>query len=485
VIAATSSGTAVGPGGGCGLIGPRIGAYRTAMRKLWWFALVSSAAACGEVKSTVDAPAAIDAPIDVAVAIDGPEVDAAIDAAIDAPIDAPIDAAQVCTPNAVTCAGSTLSTCNATGTAATTTTCAFGCFNANRCADLAPSNNLAARLDLATNAQPLTLTGTAIIDTSAGTVTNGGGAGIAVTSTTLPGTPVEIFAISVKSLSAANITVRGTRALAILSDGDVTITGTVSLSADGPTAGPGSITTGTSACLGGNGTDGGNDISGDGGGGFGSAGGTGGAAGVTPGGRAGAVDGSATLVPLRGGCRGGQIRNMAGGGGGAIQISARGRITVGAGAFIAANGGGGSGGLATGVFCLLGTPCWVGAGGGSGGGILLEAAALTVAPTGGLVANGGSGHMGTSPPSQASNGLLSESASPPFVAPSCTNCGAGGGGASVLRAAGNGGSVAMSEGAGGGGGFGRIRINLAAGSSFDPAPPIVSPTPTIAAVATR
>ena len=57
-------------------------------------------------------------------------------------------------------------------------------------------------------------------------------------------------------------------------------------------------------------------------------------------------------------------------------------------------------------------------------GLLLVSATvltLTVAATGGLVANGGSGHMGTSPPSQASNGLLSESASPPFVAPNCTN----------------------------------------------------------------
>lgn len=462
------------------------------MRKPWWIVLALTVAACGEVKPAIDAMG-IDAPIDSMVIsdgpVDGPDIDAPTDAPTDAPIDAaidaPIDAAQVCTPNAVTCTGSTLSTCNATGTAATTSTCSFGCATATRCADLAPSNGLAARLDLAAGAQPLVLTGNAVIDTTNGTVTNGSGAGIAVTSAIIPGSPVEIFAISVRSLSAANVRVTGTRALAILSDGDVSITGVFAVSADGPTPGPGSISTGTATCIGGNGVDGGNDISGDGGGGFGSTGGTGGTANTTAGGRAGALAGDATLVPLRGGCRGGQLRNQGGGGGGALQISARGRITVGAGAFIAANGGGGSGGLPTGILCLLGSPCWVGAGGGSGGGILLEAATISVSSTGGLVANGGSGHMGTTPPSTASNGLLSESASPPFVAPNCTSCGAGGGGGSLLRAAGNGGGVMSGEAAGGGGGVGRIRINLAAGSSFDPGPPIVSPAPVVAAASTR
>lgn len=88
---------------------------------------------------------------------------------------------------------------------------------------------------------------------------------------------------------------------------------------------------------------------------------------ASQGGAASAADGNATLVPLRGGCEGGDgadgwiggSNGTGSGGGGAVQISARGTLTV-AGT-ITAGGGGGEPGDGD-----------EDSGGGSGGAILLE-----------------------------------------------------------------------------------------------------------------
>jgi hypothetical protein len=188
---------------------------------------------------------------------------------------------------------------------------------------------------------------------------------------------------------------------------------------------------GTAACAGTVGShDGANSASGGGGGGFGTAGARGGRGGSLDYGLGGAADGNPEIEPLRGGCPGaGSTAFAAGGsGGGAIQLSTRGAVRLADGAFLSANGGGASGGPSDPLLCstVPDGPCFAGSGGGSGGGLLIESAALVLEGRSGLVANGGSGHMGTSPASAASDGLLSEQPSPAFVPCAGTPCPRGG-----------------------------------------------------------
>jgi hypothetical protein len=137
-------------------------------------------------------------------------------------------------------------------------------------------------------------------------------------------------------------------------------------------------------------TDGGDsesDDDGGGGGGYGSAGGWGGDGGGQST-RAGVVNGNDLLSPLRSGCDGGNAESLLrddynGLGGGALQISARGMLSVGG--EINAGGEGGDGGAGD-------HPG--GHGGGSGGAIFLEAWMLSL--SGAVCANGGSGGEGRS-----------------------------------------------------------------------------------------
>ncbi|MBX7102104.1 MAG: hypothetical protein K1X89_30595, partial [Myxococcaceae bacterium] len=117
-----------------------------------------------------------------------------------------------------------------------------------------------------------------------------------------------------------------------------------------------------------------------GGGGFGTAGAPG-----NGGPPAGVVNGTPALVPLRGGCPGGSVDKggVGGQGGGALQLSAAGNLTVGG--FIAAPGGPGEGGPSG--------PHGAGAGG-SGGGLVLDGLLVIVAAPERVTANGGSGGQG-------------------------------------------------------------------------------------------
>src|SRR5690606_9943143 len=85
------------------------------------------------------------------------------------------------------------------------------------------------------------------------------------------------FVVKVKSLTTGgNVTVTGTRALAIVSAGDVSIGHVVSVSAKLSSAGPGAVSN-EAACRGGNAAAGNSEgRAGGGGGGFGTAGGQGG-----------------------------------------------------------------------------------------------------------------------------------------------------------------------------------------------------------------
>jgi hypothetical protein len=235
-------------------------------------------------------------------------------------------------------------------------------------------------------------------------------------------------AIGVRGLTVSTgntLNVIGSRPLWIAVDGNVQIAGTVSASASGAVPGAGgNLTCGTSTGGTAQGNQGSNG-SGGGGGGFGTAGGNGGVAGGFAIGAGGVTRGNATLTPLVGGCPGGSgggYTCSVGAGGGALQISASGSLTVTG--VVQSNGGVGANGCGNDAG---------GAGGGSGGAILIEATTVTAAAAT-LKANGGGGGE-----SQGGGNL-------------------GGAGSTSAAAAGARGSDGGASGAGaGGGGYGRVR----------------------------
>lgn len=441
------------------------------MRELVASVCLAALTACGSVDTEQ-----VDAPPDP---IDAPVTDAA-----------PIDAPACPIGTTAMCAGAELITCDGQGNITGTEACLLGC-NATerRCNKLAPSNNLAAFYDEAEGATDLILVGAATIDTDSGTITDTGGARTPLTSTVTAGLPVGVFVIKVRSFTTGGlVTVQGTRALAIVSAGAVTIGHRLSVSARADINGPGALAIDAN-CRGGNaGAANANGHAGGGGGGFGTAGGRGGTGGspTVQGGAAGGIAGVGELIPLRGGCPGGRsgpqpASYAAGGGGGAIQISSGTSIDIGAGGFVAANGGGGRG-PSNPIFCIIDTPCGIGEGAGSGGAILLEAPSITVAATGGVVANGGGGSCGVT--GSGSAGLFSAMPAPGQTCAGDT--GSGGDGAAGATAAQPGGNGLNDDpvGGGGGGGLGRIRVNLPLGTTFTPAG-VVSGASSAGALAVR
>ncbi|MEW5741558.1 MAG: hypothetical protein AB1938_21755 [Myxococcota bacterium] len=178
------------------------------------------------------------------------------------------------------------------------------------------------------------------------------------------------------------------------------------------------------------------------------------------------TNGSATGIFLRGGCQGGRGGGAAPGdgglGGGALQLTVSGLLTVGDGGVLTVSGAGGLGGSGD---------TSGGGGGGSGGTLLLEANRVNLVNCA-LTANGGGGGQGGKGPVGApvagGNGEDGRTAS--ATAANGGNIGgtAGGtgGAGAVLSASGSGGSNGGgSEGGGGGGaGVGLIRINVTGGT---------------------
>lgn len=262
------------------------------------------------------------------------------------------------------------------------------------------------------------------------------------------GQPVLLFRID--TLTVNNnvvVTVEGSRPVIFAVTGNATISNGGALIVR---AGAGHPTCGN----GGNGTASGGCESGGGGGGFGSPGARGGACGGQSG-DAGVANGGETLVPLRGGCRGGNVTptNTPGGaGGGAVQLTVAGTLTVngrigapgrgGAGAPSGDNGGGGAG---------------------SGGGVLLEADVLQLQGNARITANGGGGGEGSR--GQSGNPGQDGRTMDEAVAAGGINGSASGGngGAGAVRMTGAVSGSAGTSGAGaggGGGGVGRIRFNV-------------------------
>ncbi len=385
-----------------------------------------------------------------------------IDAAADAPPECPIGTTAFCSSNA-------LVTCDGSGQVLGTETCVLGCNTTEtRCMKVDPSNSFASFFDEAAGSTDLVLSGATTIDTDAGTIVDQSG-----TRTPLTSQPGAVLVIKVKSFTTGGIiTVQGTRALVILSGGDVVIDHDINVNGRGEINGPGAIVN-NAACRGGTpAASNANGGAGGGGGGFGTAGGSGGTGGspVIAAGTAGAIAGNAELIPLRGGCPGGSssyatANHFPGGAGGAVQIVSGTSIALGAGAAILANGAGAKG-PSNQIFCLVDNPCGNGHGGGAGGGVLLEAPVVTMDATAGIFANGGGGKCGVF--GSAQSGQRSTSAA------SGQTCGAdtgsGGNGAATGIAAQNGANGLNDDpvGGGGGGGMGRIRVNLPLGTTFTP-----------------
>ena len=260
----------------------------------------------------------------------------------------------------------------------------------------------------------------------------------------------EVCVCRVGDLSLQSLTVTGARALAILADGKVTITGAIHVGGAVGLAGPGAaypqnpMVAATPSTGGSYSTNGG---------------GTG----------AANAYGSEAIVPLQGGMSGQSTScgGLPGGGGGAIQITAAESIEV-LGS-INAGGGGGDGGHGS---------CCPGLGGGSGGAILLEAPSVVV--TGVLAANGGGGGSGADNSGihgDGQSGSASTAAAPGGYSSDGDGCllygytsGGNGGEGSSLTSSGASGQWSDSVSGcfdyacvgygGGGGGAGRIRINV-------------------------
>ena len=392
--------------------------------------------------------------------------------------------ANQCTPSSTSCSGSTLTVCDGLGQIDSTSTCPLGCHTSGtRCNDVDPSNGLATYLDMTPSGGDITLPSGSTIDTDTGQVRDDTNALVSVDSydVAAPTDGVAVRVLRVKSLSMGDVAVNGATALAIVSDGDITITGKLDVGGIHSLPGPGAY-----SCAAGDFSKSGNEAAGSGGGGFASSGREGGSTASLTGGSSGTVNGNAQLVPLRGGCAGGGGPDYfsgnyrsGGGGGGAVQLVSRTEIRLmGSGELDLSGGGGGylKGPLEFGGGGYVGA----GLGGGSGGAALLEAPVVQFESGTGVHANGGGGGCAFA---YGSDGTLTTSVTPGAT---CSGRGNGGYGAGKLSTAGPGGSQVSGDpqsGGGGGGGQGRIRVNA---STYNPLTgSITSPTVSTGTLGTR
>lgn len=367
-----------------------------------------------------------------------------------------------CEPDTIVCddASDRYVDCGSDGSAELVIDCPLGCSDSvEKCVDVDPSNGLATYLDMAASGPDVAFAGSSTIDGA--TVLNGA-TSIEVPNFVVGGVRVFVF----RSLSVAGtLRITGDEPVAFVVDGDVTLTGTVDLSANGWMPGAGGIAgyDGVSDSCNGGSYSGGSPSPGAGGGGHYQTGGIGGSTTVTGGSSGGAGHGASELQPLRSGCAGGTTeeteRVYGGGGGGGFQITSRTSVSVTGNAVIDASGGGAT--LAT-----SGTIACGGGGGGSGGSILLEAPQVVLDGAGVVVSTKGGGGSavktsGTTWPGQdGGTGAGAASGGTNGSLP------AGGAGGTETLAPAEGGDAAVSgqDGGGAGGSVGRARFNTTAGT---------------------
>jgi hypothetical protein len=295
---------------------------------------------------------------------------------------------NLCVPDTASCGTNAVDHCGPDGMPAAPETCIAGCTDAPaaHCTYLQP--NYAALADVcdALAMMPtLDITTNQTLDTGSMLVCTGG----VLTQTSGP--PICVLRYGAITVQAGRtLTFTGPRAVALVADTAITVDGTIDVSANGATNGPGggTITSGGRS----------NTSVGGGGAGFRHAGGAGGSDTANGGGATGgaASTNPADLVSFIGGPRPQipiTLDAAPGGGGGALTlIACRGTVNVSAMGLIDAGGGGGTGGFDQ----IAGTQIAVtsAAGGGAGGNVVLQGLRVTV--TGQVYANGGAGGGGTS-----------------------------------------------------------------------------------------
>lgn len=302
----------------------------------------------------------------------------------------------------------------------------------------------------------------AVIDTTALTIDGQpprGAVFVAVAPADGPGLAI----LQAHAFTFGDVRVIGVRALVVIARDAIVVQGLLDAGARGETSGPGALP--IEAAIG---THEGVCDGGGAGAGHGTAGADGGASSCGgDGGTAGALYGDATLAILAGGSHGGAgiTGNCGaapgGGGGGAIQLSAVGRIHVRGSGTINVGGGGGAGGFECGD-----GDAGAGAGGGAGGSVYLDAPELVLAGVvvahGGGGGGGGNGNVDNGPIGFGGDGAdstsLAVATGGAVPAPNGGTGGAGGTGAAPPQI----GGTAQHNGGGGGGAVGRIVIRGAA-----------------------
>lgn len=266
----------------------------------------------------------------------------------------------------------------------------------------------------------VTIATDSVLDTTARTITIGSGAPTPLTNLIHSG---ELAVWSVGSFKldiAVRLTLKGTRALVIVASKDVTLDGHVAAFGDKDAPGVGGAAAASGAGKGANGAKpNSGDASGGGGAGHATAGGAGGTKGAAPGGAAGAAV-NANDALLAGGSGGGHgggfgsaicsdaTRGRGGVGGGAIQISAVGKIVLSGTGGIDVGGGGGAGGCKD-----NGTDRYRGGGGGGAGGLVVfeSVGGIQIDLGAQIAASGGAGGEGGT-----SNKMGGDGQSGPFPA---------------------------------------------------------------------
>lgn len=406
-----------------------------------------------------------------------------------APADAAVDARYQCPPDTIVCDDNVdrYVDCSADGTIEREIQCSLGCSDTEeKCIEIDPSNFFAEYLDMArdrTDVPALILSANTRIDTSAGTFTQGD------VQIDVPRVDLEsevVFLLdSLRIDDAVVVTVRGPRALALMVDGEVEISGLFNAGASGTTPGPGMPHDGN--CGGSSGSIPNTPSAGGGGGSRWTVGGVGGSAGNgKTGGRAGLRYGEESGEPLRPGCPGGVgaefgpdnlvASSSGGGGGGAVQIVSRTRIVI-PGVINISGGGGGQM-----VTIAAGNSSVSGGGGGSGGLLVLEAPVVSLQGPGAVLnARGGGGSAAGSGGGYGQDGTLH-----PNGGASSGHAG-GGSGASETSAAQPGapGATGTADGGGGGGGLGLVRFNTRDGTLGPTAGARIQAHHSVGAVRTR
>jgi hypothetical protein len=381
-------------------------------------------------------------------------------------------ACNVCEPSTISCSadGTALEHCSADGQSKVVEACALGCVaggsavTAPHCgyleSDTLPNvcSTPASAEQTGVYAQQITLDTTVDALCDAIVPQTGG---------------PEICVIHVPSLSITSaLTVKGSRAIAFVADGDISVQGTLDASANGLAGGPGAVGISGAAVSG---------AYGGGGAGFRTAGSNGGSTNAQGGGGLGGLmfDISSSTLLLGGshpaaptGFNSQYVSRGGGGGGGVMLLSCRGTVTVNG--RIDLTGGGGQAGRDINTTSVGVTNICAGAGGGSGGNLVLAGAKVVVSGAT-ISANGGGGGGGCSGDNCVGNagqdGSMTTASAAGGLGYNDGGRGGSGGAASMPEA---GGASTVSPG-GGGGATGYLQVFLPVSGKLTKDSSVLSP----------